>query len=167
MASIAQRRKKYPISSISYHILHRIEKEPIIEKQLFGQDYKLHTIEDLKGKKVKIVKIDDNIEKTARCTYVSDKYISIRIYEDNFKQKSIDTKDIKKIYFKDENPKEDECPSEKDLEIISELYEYIPHDIRKSEKRSWEYIKEMKTFNSQFKKKDFIFFIKNKLYEHI
>lgn len=167
MASIAQRRKKYPISSISYHILHRIQKEPHIEKQLMGQDYKLHTIEDLKGKKVKVITINDNIEKTARCTYINDKYISIRIYEDNFKQKSINIEDVKKIYFKDENPKEDECPSEEDLELINELYENIPHDIRKSEKKSWDYIKDMKTFNSQFRKKDFTFFIKNKLYEHI
>lgn len=172
MASIAQRRKKYPLSKTSYHILHRhvpnvvivpIEDIPIEEVSDF---YKLRNKEDIIGKNVKVRYNDNKLSKSARCTYECDDFISLRVYKENFKQLTVLKKDIKQIYFKDEDKAED-IPSEKIIKIIDEIFQYIPHDMRSSEKKCWELIKSLDSYKKDFRKKDLSFFIKNKLYENI
>lgn len=168
MHSIAQRRKKYPISSTSYHLRSKINKEDIIidDSYLIKENYKKRIDEDIIGKNVKIICNNNIITKSARCTYECDDFISIRIYQDNFKQQQILKKNIKDIYYKDEN-KEDDIPSEKVIKMIDDIFQDIPHDMRGSEKKCWDFIKSLDRWKKDFRKKDLAFFIKNKLYEII
>lgn len=165
MASIAQRRKKYPIRSTSYHL--RNNKIEFDDSFLISDGYKKRTLEDIIGKKVKIILNDNNITNPARCTYECDDFISIRLYSDNFKQYPILKKEIKYIYYKDEG-KQSDLLEEKTIKLIDDLFQYIPHDIRGSEKKCWDFIKSLESYNKKdIRKKDITFFIKNKLYENI
>lgn len=117
----------------------------------------------------RILLIDGSIEPLGRISYLDSDKIIIRAYEHHFQLKEYLMKNIDKIFYRKEVEKK-YYPSEKIIRALKDMYISLPIDVQSMNNTIiWNWIQERIKISSikeykEVKKKDFTFFMKNKLY---